>query len=386
MNPIFAGLPTTIFEVMSSLARETGAINLGQGFPDDAGPEDIRQKAADAVVNGSNQYPPMLGTAELRQAIADHYRRFQGVSLDWEREVMVTSGGTEALAAALLALVQPGDEVVLIQPMYDAYLPLVRLAGGVPRFVNLTPPDWRLTEANLAAAFTPRTKLVVLNNPLNPSGTVFTREELELLARFVTRSGARVVSDEVWEHLTFDNRRHVSVLSLPELRDRAVKIGSAGKMFSLTGWKVGLVCAAPELLKVMGKAHQFLTFTTAPNLQMAVAYGLSKDEAYFDDLRRGLAAKRDRFAKGLVAAGYKPLPSEGTYFINVDLAALGESDDVAFCQRLVREAGVAAIPVSAFYAESPVTTVARFCFAKKDTTLDGAIERMAAYARAAASS
>lgn len=385
MNPIFAGLPTTIFEVMSSLARETGAINLGQGFPDDAGPEDIRRQAADAVVNGSNQYPPMLGVAELRQAIADHYRRFQGVSLDWEREVMVTSGGTEALAAALLALVQPGDEVVLIQPMYDAYLPLVRLAGGVPRFVNLTPPDWRLTEANLAAAFTPRTKLVVLNNPLNPSGTVFTREELELLARFVARSGARVVSDEVWEHLTFDNRRHVSVLALPELRDRAVKIGSAGKMFSLTGWKVGLVCAAPELLKVMGKAHQFLTFTTAPNLQMAVAFGLAKDEKYFDDLRQGLAAKRDRFAKGLIAAGYKPLASEGTYFINVDLAALGETDDVAFCQRLVREAGVAAIPVSAFYAEKPVTTVARFCFAKKDETLDAAIERMAAYARAATS-
>jgi aspartate/methionine/tyrosine aminotransferase len=294
---------------------------------------------------------------------------------------MVTSGGTEALAAAILALVEPGDEVVLIQPMYDAYLPLVKLAGGVPRFVRLAPPDWRLTEAALAAAFTPRTKLVVLNNPLNPTGTVFTRAEIELLARFVAKSGARVVSDEVWEHLTYDGRAHVSVLSVPELRERAVKIGSAGKIFSLTGWKVGLVAACPELLKVVGKAHQFLTFTTAPNLQIAVAYGLGKDADYFADLRRGLADKRDRFAAGLIAAGFAPLASEGTYFLNVDLAPLGETDDVAFCTRLVREAGVAAIPVSAFYAESPITTVARFCFAKSDATLDAALERLARFAR-----
>jgi len=382
VNPIFAGLPTTIFEVMSGLARDTGAINLGQGFPDDAGPEDVRRKAAEAAIDGPNQYPPMLGLPELRQAIADHYRRFQGIALDWQRETMVTSGGTEALAAAILALVAPGDEVVLIQPMYDAYLPLVKLAGGVPRFVDLAPPHWRLTEAALAAAFTPRTKLVVLNNPLNPTGTVFTRDEIELLARFVARSGARVVSDEVWEHLTYDGREHVSVLSVPALRERSVKIGSAGKIFSLTGWKVGLVAAAPDLLKAVGKAHQFLTFTTAPSLQIAVAYGLGKDAAYFAELRRGLAAKRDTFAAGLTAAGFAPLASEGTYFLNVDLAALGESDDVAFCQRLVREAGVAAIPVSAFYAERPIATVARFCFAKADATLEAALERLARFAGA----
>jgi N-succinyldiaminopimelate aminotransferase len=381
MNPLFAGLPTTIFEVMSALARETGAINLGQGFPDDNGPEDVRRKAAEAVINESNQYPPMLGLPQLRRAVAEHYRRFQNVALDWEREVMVTSGGTEALAASLLALIEPGDEVVLIQPIYDAYLPLVRLAGGVPRFVKLSPPDWRLTTENLAEAFTPRTKVVVLNNPLNPTGTVFTRSELDVLASFVKRSGAIVVADEVWEHLTYDGRSHVSVLSLPELRDRAVKIGSAGKIFSLTGWKVGFACAAPDLLKTIGKAHQFLTFTTPPNLQLAVAYGLGKEDAYFASLKRDLAAKRDRFSAGLITAGFRPLPSEGTYFLNVDLGAMGQNDDVAFCERLIREAGVAAIPVSAFYAEAPVTTVARFCFAKSDATLGAAIERLTGFVR-----
>jgi aspartate/methionine/tyrosine aminotransferase len=376
VNPLFATLPTTIFEVMSGLARETGAINLGQGFPEDAGPEDVRRKAAEALIDGYNQYPPMLGLPELRQAVADHYKRFQGLDLDWQREVMVTSGGTEALAGAILGLIEPGDEVVLFQPMYDAYLPLVKLAGGVPKFVTLQPPHWRFDEAQLAAAFSPKTKLVLLNNPINPTATVFARGDLEMLARFVTKSDAIVVSDEVWEHIVFDGREHVSVLSIPALRERAVKIGSAGKIFSLTGWKVGFVCAAEPILKVLAKSHQFLTFTTPPNLQVAVAYGLGKDDAYFADMRAGFAAKRDRFAAGLTTRGFTVLPAEGTYFLNVDISPLGETDDVAFSQRLVREAGVATIPVSAFYDRDAVKTVLRFCFAKRDETLDEALRRL----------
>ena len=384
MNPIFANLPTTVFEVMSSLARETGAINLGQGFPDDPGPEDVRRKAADAVLNGYNQYPPMMGIPELRSAIAAHYRHWQGLDLDPATEVMVTSGATEALAGSILALVEPGDEVVLFEPMYDAYLPLVRLAGGVPKFVTLQPPHFRLTEEALARAFSPRTKAVLLNNPLNPTATVFSPEDLALLADFCRRFDAIVISDEVWEHVVFDGRRHQPVLGLEGLRDRAVKIGSAGKIFSLTGWKVGFVCAAPHIMKVLAKAHQFLTFTTAPNLQAAVAYGLAKDDSYFETMRRDFARSRDRFTAGLRTLGFDVIPSQGTYFVNIDIAPLGETDDVAFCRRLVLEHGVAAIPVSAFYAEGAVKNVVRFCFAKKDETLDAGLERLAKAVKRAA--
>jgi aspartate/methionine/tyrosine aminotransferase len=376
MNPIFADLPTTIFETMSRLARETGAVNLGQGFPDDPGPLDVRQKAAEAVVDGWNQYPPMMGLPELRAAIAAHYAHHQGVGLDAEAETMVTSGATEALAGAIFACVKPGDEVVLIQPMYDAYLPLVRQAGGVPRFVTLQPPHWRLTEAALAAAFSDKTAAVVFNNPLNPAGIAHSRQELELLASFCVKHDALAICDEVWEHVVFDGRRHETMLAIPGMRERTIKIGSAGKIFSLTGWKVGLVAAAPALMRVLAKTHQFLTFTTPPNLQSAVAYGLGKDDAYFEALRAGLQRSRDRFSDGLAALGYAVLPSQGTYFVNVDISAHGARDDVVWCERLAREAGVVAIPVSAFYAQDHVRTVARFCFAKTDATLDAALERL----------
>ncbi|HVI28366.1 aminotransferase [Hansschlegelia sp.] len=380
-NAVFSSLPVTVFDTMSQLARDTGAINLGQGFPDDPGPEDVRRRAAEAVLHESNQYPPMAGAAALRAAVAEHYRRFQAVTLDPEREVLITSGATEAIACALLALLEPGDEAVLLQPLYDAYLPLVLRAGGRPRLVSLTPPDWRLDEAAIRAAVGPRTKLVLLNNPLNPAGAVYGRAELEGLARTLAGSDALLVADEVWEHVVFDGRRHVSVMSVPGLAERAVKIGSAGKIFGLTGWKVGFVCAPAATLRVIAKAHQFLTFTTPPNLQAAVAYGLGKDALWFDLMRAGLQAKRDRLAAGFAEAGLTPLPSAGTYFLNVDLAPLGVTDDAAFCDRLVREAGVAAIPVSSFYAESKVTTAARFCFAKDDATLDRAAERVAAFTR-----
>ncbi|MFL5043599.1 MAG: aminotransferase [Xanthobacteraceae bacterium] len=378
MNPVFADLPVSVFEVMSQLARENAAINLGQGFPDDAGPEDVRRKAAEAVVDGWNQYPSMLGIPELRQAISAHYRHWQGLDLDPEREIMVTSGATEALAGALLAVIEPGDEVVLFQPLYDAYLPLVKRAGGIPRFVRLEPPHWRFDEEMLAAAFTRKTKVVLFNNPLNPSGTVYGRAELELLARMCQRFDAIAVCDEVWEHVMFDGRRHVPLIALPGMRERCVKIGSAGKIFSLTGWKVGFVCAAPPILRVLAKAHQFITFTTPPNLQAAVAYGLSKTDNYFEDMRRGLQRSRDRFAQGLERLGFPVLDAQGTYFLNVDLGALGRNeDDETFCKRLVVEHKVAAIPVSAFYAADPIRSVVRFCFAKRDQTLDAALDRLA---------
>ena len=384
MNPILADLPTTVFEVMSQLARETGAVNLGQGFPDDPGPLDVRERAAKAVIEGWNQYPPMMGLPELRTAIADHYRHWQGLELGAETEVMVTSGATEALAGALMALIEPGDEVVLFEPMYDAYLPLVRRAGGVPRFVTLQPPEFRLTEEALARAFSDRTRVVLFNNPLNPTGTVHGEDELRLLAEFCVRHDAVALCDEVWEHVVFDGRRHRPLMALPGMRERTIKIGSAGKIFNLTGWKVGFVCASAPLMRVLAKAHQFLTFTTPPNLQVAVAYGLAKDDAYFETLRADLQRSRDRFAAGLSGLGFSVIPSQGTYFLNIDIAPLGEADDVAFCRRLVVDHGVAAIPVSAFYATQGVKNVVRFCFAKRDATLDAALERLGNVARRAA--
>ncbi|MEN5083902.1 aminotransferase [Bosea sp. TWI1241] len=381
MNPIFSALETSVFEVMSRLAREHEAVNLGQGFPDDPGPEDVRKAAADAVVNGWNQYPPMMGLPELRHAAAAHFRHWQGLDLDPESEVMVTSGATEAIAGALLALLAPGDEVVLFEPMYDAYLPLVERAGGVAKFVTLRPPAFGLTEEALAAAFSPRTRVVLFNNPLNPTATVFSQADLDLLAAFCVRHDAVAICDEVWEHIVFDGARHQPLMSRPGMRERTVKISSAGKIFSLTGWKVGLVMAAPRLMRVLAKAHQYITFTTPPNLQAAVAYGLGKDDAYFEGMRARFQRSRDRFAAGLADLGFPVLPSVGTYFLNVDIAPLGESDDVAWCRRLVTEHRVAAIPVSAFYAQGAVRTVVRFCFAKHDATLDAALERLAAAAR-----
>lgn len=380
MNPVFADLPETVFESMSRLARQHGAINLGQGFPDGQGPDDVRAAAARALDTVSNQYPPMMGLPSLRRAIAAHYRHHQGLDRDPEREVMVTSGATEALAGVLMALVRPGDEVVLFEPMYDAYLPLVRRAGGVPRFVTLKPPHFRIEEAALAEAFSGRTRVVVLNNPLNPSATVFSEEDLALLGAFCRRYDAVAVCDEVWEHVIFDGRRHVPLMGQPGMRERTVKIGSAGKIFGLTGWKIGFVMAPEPLMRVLSRAHQFLTFTTPPNLQEAVAYGLSKPDAYFEGMRAELGRSRDRLAAGLSGLGLTVLPSAGTYFLTIDVAALG-TGDTAFCERLVREHGVAAIPVSAFYAQGTVTNLVRFCFAKTDATLDAAIERLAGLVR-----
>ena len=291
MNKVFADLPVTIFEAMSQLARDNNAINLGQGFPDDPGPEDIRRAAADAVMDGYNQYPSMMGIPELRQAIAAHYGRWHGLVLDPMTEVMVTSGGTEALTSAILAVVEPGDEVVVFQPVYDSYLPIIRQAGGIPRLVRLEPPHWRLTEEALRSVFNHKTKAVLFNNPLNPAAVVYPREDLELLARFCQEFDTVAICDEVWEHVIFDGREHIPLITIPGMRERTIKVGSAGKIFSLTGWKIGFVCAAPPLLRVAAKVHQFLTFTTAPNLQAAVAYGLGKPADYFHRDAQGSGAQ-----------------------------------------------------------------------------------------------
>lgn len=377
MNPLFAEMPTSIFETMSMAAREHGAVNLGQGFPDFGWPEDVVAKAAAALVEGSNQYPPMRGLSELREAVAAHYAAHQGLAVD-PAQVIVTSGATEALASAILAVVAPGDEVVLIQPLYDAYLPLVLRAGGVPRFVRLAPPDWRLTETALAAAVTAKTRLIVFNNPHNPTGRVFEDSELALLAAAAERSGALILSDEVWEHLVFDDAQFTPIAALPGMAERTIKVGSAGKIFSMTGWKVGWVVAPPAFAETIAKAHQFVTFATAPNLQAAVAYGLGKPADSFAAMRAGFAGPRRRLEQALAAEGYVALPSAGTYFLCVDLEASGiAAGDMEFCRSAVAEAGIAAIPLSAFYAEHPVTNVIRLCFAKLPKTLAAGVAGLA---------
>ncbi len=377
-NSTFSALGTTIFEVMSRLADQHRAINLGQGFPDGNGPPDIVEAAARYLTDGWNQYPPMPGLPALRQALAAHNARFYGLEVDWVTQTLVTSGATEALAACLFGLLEAGDEVILFQPLYDSYAPIIRRAGAVPRFVSLTAPDWTFTAADLEAAFSDKTKLVLINNPQNPAGKVWTRDELSLLSTFIIRHDAMALCDEVYEHLVFDGRRHIPLMTLPGMRERTLRIGSAGKTFSLTGWKVGYVTGPAHLLAPVIKAHQFLTFTTPPNLQHAVALGLNKDDAYFTGLADDMAQRRDLLSAGLRAAGLVVLPCAGTYFLTVDLAASGIAmDDRAFCQHLTEKVGVAAIPISAFYEVDAPTHLARFCFCKRDEVLEEAIRRLA---------
>ena len=383
-NRLLGELPTTIFEVMSVLAKEHNAVNLGQGFPDDPGPLDIRQAAADAAVHGDNQYPSMMGLPVLRDAVAAHYGRRQGLDID-PSQVVITCGATEALAAAILGLIEPGDEVVMFQPLYDSYAPMVRRAGGVARFVTLSPPDWQITAEALDAAITDRTRLILFNNPLNPSAVVYEWAQLQLLADACIRHDLIAICDEVWEEIVFGAPPFIPFYALPGMADRCVKIGSAGKIFSLTGWKIGWTIASPRLTRAIAKAHQFLTYTIAPPLQAAVAVGLSKDDAYFSEMQTTFRRSRDRLTDGLRQAGFVVAPSQGTYFLTVDLPASGIAmADDDFAVLAVKEAGVATIPVSAFYDRDPVKTVLRLCYAKKDATLDAGVERMAKARRLAA--
>jgi aspartate/methionine/tyrosine aminotransferase len=381
-NTIFANIETSIFEVMSRLAIEHKAVNLGQGFPDGNGPDDVRAAAHQALDDRPNQYPPMMGVPELRQAVAAHAQRFYGLALDWASETLVTSGATEALASIIFGLVQPGDEVVLIEPLYDSYLPILQRAGAVPRLVRIEPPSWRLPREQLRQAFSPRTKFILLNTPMNPAAKVFDREELSAIADLCVQHDAAAVCDEVYEHIIFDQRQHIPLITLPGMRERCLRIGSAGKTFSLTGWKVGYVSGPARLMQPVARCHQFLTFTTPPNLQRATAYGLGKSDDYFRALASDLQRSRDRLSAGLARIGFDVVPCQGTYFVSADFRPLigrmggFNGDDVEFCRKLTVEAGVAAIPVSAFYRSEPPRHFIRFSFCKRDETLDAALERL----------
>jgi aspartate/methionine/tyrosine aminotransferase len=378
-NPVFAKLPTTIFTVMSALAVEHKAVNLGQGFPDEDGPLAIREAAAKALREGPNQYPPTRGLIDLRRAIANHAKRFYGLDFNPDTNVLVTSGGTEALTASIMGLVGEGGEVILIEPAYDSYGPIAEAVSAKIKTVKLTPPDWRLSEEALRAAVTDKTKAILLNTPLNPIGRAFTREELEGVARVVAQSNACVIADEVYEHLIFDGRKHVPLITLPGMAERVVRIGSAGKMFSLTGWKIGWVTGAAPLIDVVAKAHQFITFTTSPALQLGVAYALEHEMDFTLGLTKTLQANRDLLADGLARLGFEILPCEGSYFLTTGIRDLSNEPDKAFCERLVREAGVALIPLSVFFDGGKPDHLVRFAFCKKRAVLEAALERLQTY-------
>jgi aspartate/methionine/tyrosine aminotransferase len=375
-NPVFAGLPTTIFTVMSALAVEHGAVNLGQGFPDADGPEAIRREAARALLEEPNQYPPMRGLLDLRQALAAHATRFYGLDYDPAEEIVVTSGATEALTAAILAFAPAASEVVLVDPSYDSYRPIAEASGARVKTISLAPPHWRLTEEALRAAITPATAALVINTPMNPIGRVFDAEELAAIARVIRETKAVVICDEVYEHLIFDGRSHQPLASLPGMRERVLRIGSAGKMFSLTGWKVGWVMGPAPLIEVVAKTHQFLTFTTPPALQRGIAYGLAHEMDFTLGLTRELQSRRDLLADGLRKIGFVPLASEGTYFLTADIRALTDAPDHEFCRTMVREAGVAAIPLSAFMQSGGPDHFVRFAFCKQKIVIDEALRRL----------
>ena len=377
MNPLYEQMATSVFERMSALAAKHGAVNLGQGFPDFGWPDAILDAAATAVKEGSNQYAPSRGTPALREAVAAHYNRHYGQDLAAEH-VCVTSGATEALGAAILATVAPGDEVIILTPAYDSYAPMIRRGGAVPREVALRPPEWRIDRAALEAAVTPKTRAMIFNNPQNPTGRLFDADELEAIASFARDHDLIVIADEVWEHIVLDGQKFVPLATLPGMAGRTIKIGSAGKIFSLTGWKVGWMVAAPELANVVARAHQFLTFCTAPNLQSAVAFGMSEGDAWIEPMKQRFARARDRMTEGLRGAGFTVLHAASTYFLCVDLKASGiDLDDETFAVAAVEQAGVAVVAVSAFAEDNPSRHLVRLCFGKKDDTIDAGVAAMA---------
>jgi N-succinyldiaminopimelate aminotransferase len=377
LNPTFSGLGTTIFSVMSGLAVQHGAINLGQGFPDTDGPLEIRERAARALTEGPNQYPPMPGIEPLRQALAAHARKFYDLSYDWRSEIVVTSGGTEALTASIMAVVKPGDEVILFEPAYDCYRPVIEAVGGIARPIRLQAPDWSLTADMLADAFNARTKAVILNSPMNPAGKVFSDAELGMIADHLERFDAIAICDEVYEHLTYDGIAHRPLATRPGMRARCLRVGSAGKIFSLTGWKVGWVEGDAALISTVAKAHQFITFTTPTALQIGIAHGLEHCEPYYMSLAGELQANRDYLAAQLARIGLRPLAAKGTYFLTTDFSGLGfNGTDVEFCRQMTERAGVAAIPLSAFYSAETGQKLIRFAFCKQRAVLEEAVARL----------
>lgn len=382
LNRRLAEFGTTIFAEMSALAVATGAINLGQGFPDTDGPKEVREAAVRALREGrGNQYPPGPGVPELRTAIAAHQLRRYGLSYDPDTEVLVTAGATEAIAASLLALVEPGDEVVALEPYYDSYAASIALAGGRRVPVTLRPHDgsFRLDLDELRAAVTDRTRLLLINTPHNPTGTVLTRAELAAIAELAVERDLLVVTDEVYEHLVFDAAEHLPLASFPGMRERTVTIGSAGKTFSFTGWKVGWVTAVPELVTAVRSVKQFLTYVSSGPFQYAVAEALALPDSYFEDFRRSMLARRDILAEGLTAAGFEVFRPAGTYFVTTDIRPLGEKDGFAFCRALPERAGVVAIPNAVFYDDREAgAPFVRFAFCKREEVLREAVERLRA--------
>lgn len=364
---------------MSALAAQVGAVNLGQGFPDTDGPAEVLQAARDAIADGFNQYPPALGYPVLREAIARHQRRHYGLTVDPQTQVLVTVGATEAIASAVLALCEPGDEVLTFEPYYDSYAACIALAGATRRTVPLRFPDFTVDAGALRAAFSERTRVVLLNTPHNPTGKVFTRAELELIAELATAFNSYVVTDEVYEHLTYDDGQHIPIAALPGMWERTITISSAGKTFSTTGWKVGWLSGPAELVSACRTVKQFLTYVGSGPFQPAIALGLDTQDDYVGQFARDLGHKRDLLSAGLTDAGFAVARPGGTYFVIADAAPLGVTDAVDFCWQLPRTHGVAAIPVSAFCDDKQAArTLVRFAFCKKDEVLVEAVQRLTA--------
>ncbi len=382
LNRRLEGLGTTIFAEMSARAVATGSINLGQGFPDRDGPPGIARAAADAILNGrGNQYPPGPGIIELRQAISAHAQRFYDLVFDPAEDILVTAGATEAVAAAILALVEPGDEVIAFEPYYDSYVANIAMAGGVRVPVTLRPPDFRPDLDELARAITDRTRLILLNTPHNPTGTVFTRDELAAIAALAVEHDLLVVTDEVYEHLVFDGE-HVPIVQFPGMRERTVSVSSAGKTFSFTGWKIGWVMATPELVSAVKTVKQFLTFVSGGPFQYAIAEALMLPDGYFATLRDELKAQRDLFTAGLAELGFGVRPPQGTYFVTADISGLTDLDGTEFCRLLPDRAGVVAIPAAIFYDDKDTArTQVRFAFCKRPEVLTEALARLSRVAR-----
>ena len=371
------GFGTTIFTEMTLLAQKHGAVNLGQGFPNFDGPDEIREAAADALRGGHNQYCRMYGLPDLNAAIADHQRRFWSLEYDAESEVTVTSGATEALAAMIQALCETGDEVIVFEPFYDSYRACIAMAGAVDRMYTLVAPDFRIEAGRLAKLVTAKTRAILLNTPHNPTGRVFSREELDAVADLARRHDLLVISDEVYEHLVYGESQHVPIAGLPGMRERTVTISSAGKTFSFTGWKVGWACAPPEITKAIRTAHQFLTFCNSAPFQPAIAKALALPDEFYEGLRDDYLRRRDFLCRGLADAGFDVLTPAGTYFVLADIRPLGWNDDVEFCRMLPEKVGVAAIPPTAFYVNKDAGRhLVRFAFCKTLDVLEEGIERL----------
>ncbi|CAN5536171.1 pyridoxal phosphate-dependent aminotransferase [soil metagenome] len=370
-------IPLTIFSEMSALAARTGSLNLGQGFPDQDGPAGAVEAAVEALRTGRNQYPPGPGFPELREAVAAHQLRHYGIELDPASEVVVTAGATEALAAAIFALVNPGDEMVVLEPFYDSYVACIEMAGGVRRPVTLRAPDFRLDVAALEAAITPRTTTILLNTPHNPTGAVLDRSELEAVARVAIEHDLVVVTDEVYEHLLFDGRQHVPICTLPGMWEKTISISSAGKTFSFTGWKVGWATGPAELVSTVMAAKQWLTFSNAAPLQPAVAHALGHEAHFYDALAKDLQAKRDLLVDGLRTLDLEVFSPEATYFVMTDVRAYGHADAMAFCLALPDRAGVVAIPAQVFYDDQDEGRhLVRWAFCKETSVVEEGVRRL----------